>query len=249
MADMQLRAFVGFPFSRAVTVAEFCTRWVLLAMNPRTLFHHLDIVSVSHHTETSCWFTGLGFLSSTLVKLLNLLHPYLVKQKKKKKKSADKGWHFRPRPCGNNDKPGGRWIKASNQQDRFQTSELFLIYVMSSVWMWMTAKAELSFDIPKKNLTVLHYFWEADFVWSFDIITCDRPNSWHLPPSLYTFSPVPLLAFSYCAPVYITYRYNDHNWGLKGSFQCHWMLHHAAVNCVLRKWAQEVAPLYCVAFG
>lgn len=95
---MQLRTFVGFPFSRAVAIAAFFTRCVLLAMNPRT-FHHLDIVSVSHHTETSCWFIGLGFLSSTLVKLLNLfVHPYLVKQKKKKKESADKEPQIADRP-------------------------------------------------------------------------------------------------------------------------------------------------------
>lgn len=140
-------------------------------MNPRTLFHHLDIVSVSHHTETSCWFIGLGFLSSTLVKLLNLfVHPYLVKQKKKKNQLTKNpklliGWHFRPRPCGNNDKPEERWIKASNQQDRFQTSELFLICVMSSVWMWMTAKAELSFDIPKRTWRYLTVGWFCLKLW------------------------------------------------------------------------------------
>lgn len=31
------------------------------SMNPSTLLLHLNIVSVNPHTETSCWFIGLGF--------------------------------------------------------------------------------------------------------------------------------------------------------------------------------------------
>lgn len=186
--------------SLSFTLAEFYWQWIPERCST------IWILSVSAIIRRpAAGLLAWAFCRALLLNFWTFLYTHTWSSKKKKKKNQLTknpklliGWHFRPGPCGNNDKPEGRWIKASNQQDRFQTSELFLMRVMSSVRTWMTAKAELSFDIPEKNLTVLHYFWEADFVWSFGIITCDQGKSWHLPPSLDTFSPAPLLAFWYC---------------------------------------------------